>query len=113
MHASQDDHEHERGRHQCPDHGQAVMLVLAVAALLAVMAMATARFAARIVAIEQAQVAADAAALAGVARGQGAAEALAARNDGMLVSFRQVGDDVIVTVEVRGASATARASRAP
>lgn len=95
------------------DRGQAVMLVLGVTVLVAVILMATARFGARLVEIEQAQVAADAAALAGVVHGRTAAAALAERNDARLVSFRQLGDDVIVMVDVHGARATARATRAP
>jgi hypothetical protein len=95
------------------DRGQAVVLVVAVVALLAVMLMAMARFGARVVEIEQAQVAADAAALAGVVQGRSAAVALAERNGARLVEFRQVGDDVIVVVECSGARATSRATRAP
>ena len=95
------------------DRGQAVMLVVAVVALLAVLLMGLARFGARVVQIEQAQVAADAAALAGVVQGRSAAAALAARNGARLVEFRQVGDDVIVVVECHGARATSRATRAP
>ncbi|MBI4933676.1 MAG: hypothetical protein HY828_07350 [Actinobacteria bacterium] len=95
------------------DRGQALMLVLAVVALLAVMLMAMARFGARLVDIEQAQVAADSAALAGVVQGESGAVELAERNGATVVQFRQVGDDVIVVVEYRGARATARATRAP
>jgi hypothetical protein len=95
------------------DRGQAVMLLLGVVALLAVMTVAMARFGVRLVEIEQAQVAADAAALAGVVQGRAGAVALAARNDARLVEFRQVGDDVIVVVECRGARAISRATRAP
>jgi secretion/DNA translocation related TadE-like protein len=99
------------------DGGQAVMLLVAVMALVAASMMAMAHFGARVVAREQAQVAADAAALAGVTAldtgARAAASALAARNGGVLVSFRQLGDDVVVVVEVGGEQATARASRAP
>ena len=95
------------------DGGQAVMLLLAAVALLAVLMMGVARFGARVLAIEQAQVAADAAALAGVVDGAEAASSLAVRNGGALVSFRMEGADVIVVVVVDGARATARATRAP
>jgi hypothetical protein len=95
------------------DRGQAVMLMVAVVALLAVMLMAMARFGARVVEIEQAQVAADAAALAGVVHGKAGATAVAERNNAQVVEFRQVGDDVIVVVDCGGARATARATRAP
>ena len=95
------------------DVGQAVVLVLAVAVLIVVCMVAVGRFGTRVVGIEQAQVAADAAALAGVDGGREAAAALAAANDGALVAFQVVGDDVLVTVVVGGVRATARASRAP
>ena len=95
------------------DVGQAVVLVLAVAVLIVVCMVAVGRFGSRVVDIEQAQVAADAAALAGVDGGREAASALAAANNGTLVAFRVVGDDVLVAVVVGGVRATARASRAP
>jgi type II secretory pathway component PulK len=95
------------------DRGQAVMLVLAMVAALAVMLMAMARFSVRLVETEQAQLAADAAALAGVVQGRSGAVALAERNGARVVEFRQVGDDVIVVVECGGARATSRATRAP
>lgn len=61
----------------------------------------------------RAQTAADAAALAGVTGGRGASARLAAANEGVLVSWRLVGDDVIVTVEVGGHRASARATDGP
>jgi hypothetical protein len=60
-----------------------------------------------------AQAAADASALAGAADGRDAAASIAAENHADLVSFRQVGDDVVVTVRRRGATATARARWVP
>ena len=93
--------------------GQAVVLVLVVVVFAVFGAVAVGRFAARVHTVEQAQVAADAAALAGVIGGESSAAALARRNGGVLRSFRVVGDDVLVTVEVDGALGTARASRAP
>jgi hypothetical protein len=95
------------------DRGQALMLVLAVGALLAVSMVAMGRFGARVLTVEQAQVAADAAALAGVVDGRAAAAALARRNGGTLVAFTAEGADVIVVVSVGDERATARASRAP
>jgi hypothetical protein len=92
--------------------GQTTVLLLAVIALV-VMAVATAQFAGRVVARQQAQVAADAAALAGTIGGRPAADALATANHGVLVSFVVVGDSVQVVVTVEDASATARATRAP
>lgn len=89
------------------------MLLLAVVALVVVLMAATAQFAGRVVTREQAQIAADAAALAGTAGGRGAAAELAAANGGVLVSFAVVGDVVRVEVRVDDAIATARATRAP
>ncbi len=95
------------------DRGQAIVLVVVVAVLIVLCAVGAARLGARLVTVEQAQVAADAAALAGVDGGADAARRLAAANDGTLVVFRQLGDDVLVTVVVDGVRASARASRAP
>jgi hypothetical protein len=95
------------------DEGQAVVLVLAVAVVVVLCMVAVGRFGARLVRIEQAQVAADAAALAGLDGGRDAAAALARANTGTLVAFHQLGDDVLVTVVVDGVQASARASRAP
>lgn len=61
----------------------------------------------------RAQTAADAAALAGVTGGRAGAVRLAAANDGTLVAWRLVGDDVVVTVEVGGHRASARATDGP
>lgn len=60
-----------------------------------------------------AQAAADAAALAGAAEGEAAAGEVAAANDARLVSFTQVDEEVRVTIERRGAMATARARWQP
>ncbi|CAN5475061.1 hypothetical protein BH10ACT1_BH10ACT1_40910 [soil metagenome] len=56
-----------------------------------------------------AEAAADATALAGAADGREAAEEVAGANDARLVSYRTVGDDVLVTVERHGATGRARA----
>lgn len=93
--------------------GQAVVLVLVVVVFTVLSAVAVGRFAARVRTVEQAQVAADAAALAGVIGGESAAVSLARRNGGVVRSFLVVGDDVLVTVVVDGVSAVARANRAP
>ena len=95
------------------DAGQAVVLVLVVVVMVVVCAVAMGRFATRVVTVEQAQVAADAAALAGVDGGAAAAARLAERNGGRLRWFRASGDDVVVEVEVDGERAVARAGRAP
>ena len=89
------------------------MLLLAVMALIVVAMVATARFGARVVAKEQAQVAADAAALAGVTGGYAAARRVAAANGGLLVGFLGDGETVVVTVRVGTDVATAKATRAP
>ena len=89
------------------------MLLLAVVALMVVCAAATAHFAARVVQHEQAQVAADSAALAGLTGGRDSAAQVARANDAVLVSFSMLDDEVQVVVRVGDASATARATRAP
>ena len=93
------------------DRGQALPLVLAVAALVVVLMMGLARFGARVIAHEQAQVAADAAALAGVDGGEVAAKRFAVANGAVLVSFTRDATSVLVVVEVAGERATARAGR--
>lgn len=98
-------HEHDRG--------QATLLVIAVATIVVVLMVVVARAGEAVVTVEQAQIAADAAALAGVAGGPVAAARLARANGGVLVSIRRLGDDVVVTVEVDGRRASARARRAP
>lgn len=95
------------------DRGQGVVLVLVVVTLVVVVMVAVARFGNRVISSQQAQAAADAAALAGVVDGRIAAARLAEANGGVLRSFVAVGDDVIVVVEVAGERATARATRAP
>lgn len=101
----------ERKSEECS--GQATVLLLAVIALVVVMMVATAHFAGRVVNRGQAQIAADAAALAGTDGGRKAAAQLADANGGVLVSFTVVGEAVQVVVRVDDAIATARATRAP
>lgn len=62
---------------------------------------------------QRARAAADAAALAGVVDGRDAASRLASANGGVLVSYSESGDEVLVVVEVGGARARARATDAP
>jgi NhaP-type Na+/H+ or K+/H+ antiporter len=95
------------------DRGQAIVLVLALVVIAVVCAVAMGRFSARLVDKQQAQLAADAAALAGVVGGRAAAERLATANDAVLTDFVVAGDEVIVEVQVRHESAQARATRAP
>lgn len=59
--------------------------------------------------VARARTAADAAALAGAADGEDAAQRLASDNDGELVAFRRDGAEVEVRVSVGRATATARA----
>lgn len=103
---------HRRGNPNC---GQAVVVLLAVVVLIAVVAAGVAALGVRILRQQQAQAAADAAALAGVESGQSAAEEMAARNGAVLTSFRSSADGMTVTVAVmlEGESASARATRAP
>jgi hypothetical protein len=101
-----------RGRDE-NDVGQATMLLLAVVVLVALSAVAVAEFGYRIEQREQAQVAADAAALAGTTGGSASAAALAAANGGVLALFRIDGADVVVEVVVGEQRAAARATRAP
>ena len=95
------------------DRGQAIVLLLAVVVIAVVCAVAMGHFSARLVDKQQAQLAADAAALAGVMGGRDAAERLAIANDGVLTDFVVSGSEVIVEVQVGGESARARATRAP
>lgn len=95
------------------DRGQAIVLLLAVIVVAVVCAVAMGHFTARLVDKQQAQLAADAAALAGVVGGREAAERLAVANNGVLTEFVVNGSEVIVEVQVGDESARARATRAP
>jgi Flp pilus assembly protein TadG len=101
-----------------PDRGQAVLLMLVVVALCGLMAVAVGRLGGVLVDRQQAQTAADAAALAGVEGGRAAAADFAARNGGTLVAYDEVGSGsgvrtVTVTVSAGEATATARATNGP
>jgi Flp pilus assembly protein TadG len=95
------------------DQGQATVLVAAVLAVTVLATAGIARLGGAMVDASRAQAAADAAALAAVEGGADAAVRLADRNGARLVSVSRVGDDVVVVVEVDGASATARARALP
>jgi len=95
------------------DRGQAIVLLLAFVVVTVVLMVAIGHFSARLVDQQQAQVAADAAALAGVVGGRDAAERLATANDGVLTVFVVAGDEVMVEVRVGDELAQARATRAP
>ena len=93
-----------------PDRGQAAVLAIGVVAVLAVVLVAIGRFGRHLDDAARARTAADAAALAGVHGGRVRAQQLAADNGGHLVAFTAIGHDVLVTVRVDSATATARAS---
>ena len=95
------------------DRGQAIVLLLAFVVVTVVLMVAVGHFSARLVDQQQAQLAADAAALAGVVGGRDAAERLAAANDGVLTDFVVAGHEVMVEVRVGNEWAQARATRAP
>lgn len=95
------------------DAGQSSVLLLAVMMLSVLMMVATARFGARLVQLQQARIAADAAALAGTVAGRPAAARMAAANGGELRSFLVADGVVSVVVSVGAMSVTARATRAP
>lgn len=101
------------------DRGQALPVVLALVALVALVGIGIAAAGTSVLGRQQAQSAADAVALAGLL-GRDAAEAVAAANDATLVRWTVVlaGDDGmprVVEVEVarEGVRAVARASRDP
>ncbi len=90
-----------------------VLTVLVVVALCAAIVIALVPFLADLTHRQQAQAAADAAALAGVTGGREASAALAGANGGLLVSWSRDGRAVTVTVVVAGERATARATDDP
>ena len=95
------------------DRGQAVVLLLAVVVLTALSALAVGLFGQRVIDHGRAQTAADAAALAATSGGRMAAERLASANGGLLISYREDGDAVLVEVEIGGERALARATDGP
>jgi len=62
---------------------------------------------------QQAQSAADAAALAGVTGGRAASQGIASANEAVLIAWSQSGHAVTVTVQVGEQEATARATNEP
>ena len=92
------------------ERGQALPLTAALVALAVVLVLGMGQLAGDVVDVGRARSAADAAALAGVRGGRAAATSLAARNGARLTSWRQDGDDVVVTVRVGATSVTARAT---
>ena len=104
-------------RQRRSDDGQAIGLILMTIVIVAAVAAAVSAVAVRMVERSSAQSAADAAAIAGVGGGRDAANGVAARNGGVLVSFASRADvtGVTVTVRVRVGEevAMARASDVP
>jgi len=93
------------------DQGQALPLLAGVLALVAAVAIGLVALGNLVGERARAQTAADAAALAGAARGRPAAVAMARENHGDLESFAVQGAEVEVTVRVGDATATSRARR--
>ncbi|MDO8391431.1 MAG: pilus assembly protein TadG-related protein [Actinomycetota bacterium] len=105
-----------RSAERARDAGQAVVLVLAAVVLAVVCTVALASFGRSVLDHEQAQAAADAAALAATTGGGEAAQRLATANGAVLTSFAVLDAEtgtVQVTVAIGSVRATARATRAP
>ena len=95
------------------DHGQAVMLMLSIVALIGLLTVGVAKVGALLVEQSRARTAADAAALAGVSGGPAIAAAVAAADGATLLSFRREEADVVVVVRVGHTHARARATAGP
>jgi len=95
------------------DTGQAVLLMAVVVVFAALAAVGVAHEGAIVLQRQQAQTAADAAALAGLQGGQAAAARLAAVNGGVLMSFQQDGSTITVVVRTGSVRARARATDGP
>lgn len=93
-------------------------MMVGVLAVTGALAVGLVRVVSVVVAQHRAQTAADAAALAGVVAGATVAAEVAARNGATLLTWRWLGDDLVVEVRVAASggdsvTATARATRAP
>jgi Flp pilus assembly protein TadG len=97
-------------RNPARDRGSAAVLSIGVVVVLAVLLLAVAQFGRRVDDAARARTAADAAALAGVRGGRELASELARENGGRLTAFATEKTDVVVTVVVGSASASARAN---
>jgi len=105
-------HRHRSTRRRpAPEGGQAVPLLVGAVALAGALVLGLVHHGATALDAARARTAADAAALAGAAEGAESARRLAAANGATVVEVAAVGDDVVVTVRVGRASATARARR--
>jgi hypothetical protein len=92
------------------DDGQAVPLAAGLVAIAALLVVGMGVLAGDVGAAGRARAAADAAALAGVTGGRPASLRLAAANGATLVAWARDGRDVVVTVRVGPATATAGAT---
>jgi hypothetical protein len=102
-----------RTRRLHTERGQAAPLAAAVVALAVVLTIAVGRLAGDLVDAARARTAADAVALASVIGGRRAGEDLAARHEATVIGWSRYGDDVLVTVRVRNAVVSARATGGP
>ncbi len=93
------------------ERGSGLPLIGLSLAFMLMMVLTLTMIAGRIVDRTQAQSAADAAALAGLADGEAAARLLAAKNGARLLSFSANGNEVEVVVELDGVRAIADAER--
>jgi hypothetical protein len=92
------------------DDGQAVPLAAALVAIAVVLVLGIGELAGDVVDAGRARAAADAAALAGVHAGRAGSATFASHNGASLAAWRRDGADVVVTVRVGRATATARAT---
>lgn len=95
-----------------PERGQAMPLLLIVLFLVVLAAVVVAEVGAATIERQEAQVAADAAALAGAAHGRSAAHDAAEANGARITAYHDLGAVVQLTVRFRRASATAAAEAA-
>lgn len=89
------------------EFGSVAVTAVAVVALVTVLTTFVVRLGVAANDRAKAQAAADAVALAAAAAGRSAADALAARNGVRITGYSEVADDVVVSVEFLGATATA------
>ncbi|MGH9177406.1 MAG: pilus assembly protein TadG-related protein, partial [Acidimicrobiales bacterium] len=93
------------------ERGQVLPLLTVVIVMAGLVCLAAGRLGGAAVARAQAVTAADAAALAGAAAGEGDARRAAAANGGRLTGYQAAGNDARVEVELGPAQAAARARR--
>lgn len=93
--------------------GQAAPLALVCLIVATALALGLVRVGVAVTSRAHAQAAADAVALAAAAEGEPAAASIAEANHVTLVAVHAVGDDVVVEVQRRGVTATARARWVP